>query len=61
MRKSEIEKRLAEIKTILSGTEACDVSALETEVRALNVRLLLQESWQDKEIQFLKLEDQQLQ
>jgi HK97 family phage major capsid protein len=35
MRKSEIEKRLAEIKTILSGTEACDVSALETEVRAL--------------------------
>jgi len=35
MRIKEIEKRLSEIKDILSGTSECDVTALETEVRAL--------------------------
>lgn len=34
-RKNEIEKRLAEIKAMLTGDAACDVAALETEIRAL--------------------------
>jgi len=39
MRKNEIRKRLTEIRGILTGAEQCDVTALETEVRALQSEL----------------------
>lgn len=38
-RRQEIETRLAAIKGILAGTDACDVNALETEVRDLKAEL----------------------
>jgi len=39
MRKSEIQKRLAEIRGLLSGTDEVDVTALELEVRTLTAEL----------------------
>jgi HK97 family phage major capsid protein len=38
-RKQEIEKRLLEIKGILAGTDQCDVTALEAEVRGLKAEM----------------------
>ena len=38
-RKQEIEKRLLEIKGVLSGTDQCDVTALEAEVRSLKAEM----------------------